>query len=159
MAKKEAEVLRKITVKSVMGKDFVYMKDTDLVKKKKADLMRVYGCVTTIKPGSSDYGPFVRFVGEFKAVNVITGEMFVSPAAILPRFLEEQVAGACSPENLPVTFGFDIGIKLAVDSKSGIDKYEFTASPVLIPKSSNAMIALEETMAQKALPAPIKKAA
>jgi len=153
--KRKFEVLRKITVKNVMG-EALDVDALDLEKKKQVLLMRVYGCVTAIKPGASDLGPYVRFIGEFKGVNLQTGELFVAPACIMPRFLEEQIAGACTPESMPVMFGFDIGVKW---DKTTPTKYQYTAVPVIEPKTSNAMLALEEQISKLALPAPVKKAA
>lgn len=88
MAEKKSatvEMVRKITIKTVMTEAVDII---DLNKKKSIDLCQIYGAVTAFKPGASDLGSYVRFIGEFKAVNLKTGEIFGAPACILPRFLE-----------------------------------------------------------------------
>src|SRR5258708_3606618 len=105
-SKDKSTPIRRITIKTgcangrgdfkgeVLGK---VLKD----KAKAVPLMRVYGVATRMKPGESDFGPYLRFLGQFRALNIETGEAFRAPVLLLPKFLEEELAGAMgSGENV-----------------------------------------------------------
>jgi hypothetical protein len=146
--------LRKITIKSVLGSKFE-PEDVNLKEKRSVKLLRVYGVIAKTRAEASDLGPFVRFLGEFEAVNLLTGEMFSAPACILPKFLEDQLAPACEPDKMPVTFAVEIG---AVYNKDVPTKFMYTAQPLVETVSSAPMKQLKEQLSKLALPSPREKA-
>src|SRR5712692_5487556 len=116
--KDKSTPLRKITVKTVCGGDNEDFKG-ELLEKLMKDrtkpivLMRVWGTARRLKPGESDNGPFVKFLGAFRALNVETGELFRAPVVLLPKFLEDELAGAMgSGDNVqPVEFALEVFAK------------------------------------------------
>lgn len=151
MATKETEVQnpRKITIKTVCGKiDF-----EDVQKAGVLPLMDVYGVATRAKPGSTDLGAFVAFLGQFRATNLRTKERFESAKIILPKFLEESLYGALPEEGGQVQFAFRLSAKY---NKDVATKYEYQAKSLIKPAESDILAALEGqvTEAVKALPAP-----
>ncbi len=160
-AKDKATSLRRITVKTVCetpGGDIKgdmlekVMKD----KTKTHPVMRVWGVATRLKPGASDLGPFVRFLGGFRALNIETGELFRAPVVLLPKFLEDQLAGAMgSGENVkPAEFAIEIGVRY---DKTSATSYVYTGEEMVATSESDQMLQLEARIRAdnpKALPAP-----
>jgi hypothetical protein len=160
-AKDKGTSLRRITVKTVCeGKDgdikgemlAKVLKD----KAKTFPVMRVWGVATRLKPGASDLGPFVRFLGAFRAVNIETGELFRAPVCLLPKFLEDQLAaGMGSGENVkPAEFAIEIGVKY---DKTSATSYVYTGDEMIATTESDQMLQLEARIREenpKALPAP-----
>lgn len=146
---KALDRIRKITVKTVYGKiDF-----EKLMEKKQLPVMTIYGVARNMQPGASELGPFVAFLGDFRAVNMDTGEEFASAKCILPKILEEQIAGAAPGVNdKEIKFAFELGTKY---DASAATKYVYTYRPLLESQDASVMDELRG-VALKALPAPNK---
>lgn len=153
--KRTAESIRKITIKAVVGE----VPDVEALLKapeKRKDLCTIYGVVRRSKPDSSDYGDFVRFYGQFKGVNLGTGEVFMAPQAILPGIVQDQLYGAMAGGEGAgeVQFAVKIGVKY---DKTAATKYLYTAESLMPIQESDALTMLENSLKeQKALPAPKK---
>lgn len=132
-----AEILRKITLKTC-GLDKTIVRNA-LGDKKAVELMRIVGITTSAKPGQTDLGEFVKLMGQFKAINIVTGEAFESGVAILPNFIAQQLASALDNSE-EVEFGLSIGCKQS-DSVTG---YEYTVKPLVEPVVSDKLGALLE---------------
>lgn len=153
-------LITKITVKNVCG-------NPDLEKiinspGKYMDLMDVYGLARKALPGESQYGPYVKFSGSFKAINLQTGESVRSGACILPGTAQEMLAGAFSDETTEVKFGFKIGVKYDPSSKG--TNYSFIVTPLTEPGENDPLIMLESQIKQErarqlAAPSAAKKGA
>ncbi len=95
-------------------------------------LLRIIGMCNGLKHGTSEFGPWIAFLGSFEATNVKTGEVFRSSKCLLP----ESATGALSvavdndDETRAVEFGFDIGVKPCATPTG----YEYTVKP-LVPVS------------------------
>jgi len=147
---KPLDRIRKITVKTVCGKvDF-----EEVMEKKQMDLMAVYGVARAMNPGASELGPYVSFLGDFRAVNVKTGEEFASAKIILPKILEEQLAGAGpgGEKEKEIKFAFHLGVKY---DPSAATKYVYTYRPLQETTDASVMDELRGVVV-KALPAPKK---
>lgn len=159
--KDKAEPLRKITVKTVCGGKDADVKAAMLEKVMKDktkvhSIMRVWGVATRLKPGASDLGPYVKFNGQFRALNIETGEVFRSAAMLLPKFLEEELAGAMGAgESAKASeFALEIGVKY---DKTAATSYVYTADSLVQMAESDQMKQLEQRIRDdnpKALPAP-----
>lgn len=158
MATKEkaAEPLRKITIKTVMKLDKAEIMELCMKDKKAAvELCKIFGIAGRTTPGESDHGQFVRFGGQFKAVNLMTGEVFKAPAAIFPAFFEEELASALTGSAAPVEFAATFSAKYDKDAATS---YVYLAENLIEPQgASEAMMTLEAKLAgNKALPSPKK---
>jgi hypothetical protein len=151
MAGNEIQTPRKITLKGIGAQ-------ADIEKLMSADgrrmkLAHVYGVATRAKPGQTDTGPYVKFLGQFRAVNLATKEVFESSAIILPRFIEEGLFAALPDGGGNVEFAVEISAKFDKDAAT---KYVYE-SKSLLPTQENAQLAQLETRvkeAAKALVAP-----
>lgn len=154
MAEKETSYPRKITLKTIGAQpDFEKLMKAE---GKKMSLAHIFGVITRSKPGQSDLGAFVKFLGQFKAVNTATGEIFESAAIILPRFLEEQLYGALPAEGAGnVEFAIELSAKYDKDAAT---KYVYEARNLLPLKENAQMKELESRVGErvKALAAPKK---
>lgn len=158
-AKKDAaKPLRKITVRDVYGKiEGETFDKVRALKGKPLALMDVVGIAGRAKPGTSDYGPFIKFQGQFQATNLATGEVFRSAALLLPKFLEDDLIGAMSIKGSDDVKQAEFAIRLSAiaDDKSAT-KYVYVADSLIEPQESAPLAALIEKASQaaKALPAP-----
>ena len=151
----EIEYPRKLTIKTIMGNN---PDVEELLKKegKRDNLCIIFGVATRAKPGQSDLGPYVKFLGQFRAQNLKDRRQFESSVCILPRFLEEQLFGAMGAEGaLNVEFAFQISVKY---DKEAATKYVYEARNLVPAKESDALAALTARVgeASKALSAPKK---
>jgi hypothetical protein len=156
------EMLRKITI-STCGFDKTAINLAIEANGKQAtELLKIAGITTGAKPGQTDKGEYLKLIGEFRAVNLVTGELFSSSACILPNFVTEPLAVALesSPE---VEFGLLITAKPNAKSVTG---YEFGVVPLVEAKASDKLAGLlessgmiSENLASKLLPAAKSKKA
>jgi hypothetical protein len=142
---KVGKPIRKITVKTVCGSP-----DIEQIlahEGKRMDLMDVYGIAKGMRPGSGDNGPYVAFIGDFRAKAITTGEMFVSAKCLLPKLLEEMIAGAGMDGEVfrPVEFAFRIAV---VYDKDAAVKYVYDVTPLVPVEENDTIRALESRMTQ-----------
>lgn len=156
--KPEIESLRKITLKTIGAQaDIEKLMDAP---SRRMDLCDVWGVATIAKPGQSDHGAYVKFLGEFKARNLLTGQVYGARALILPRFIEEEIYGALTaPGAQSVDFGFRVSAKFDKDAAT---KYVYDVKHAMKAKESEALAQIEDQMSKvlpvvKALPAPTAK--
>ena len=151
-------LITKITVKNVCGTPDL----EDILKApgRQIELMDVFGLARKMVPGESQYGPYVKFSGVFKAINLQTGEAVQSGACILPGTAQEMLAGAFSDDTTEVKFGFKITVKADKSSKG--TGYSFIVTPLTEASENDPLIMLENQIKQerqRALAAPADKAA
>ncbi len=134
------QILNKITVKAVCGE----LKNLFTLEEKQAgkdrDIMKVIGNVKNREEIKGQYGTSWKLKGEFKAVNIQTGEEFFSGACFLPGLAEELVIGQMDDiGDNSIQFAFIIGIKPA-ENKVG---YEYIVKPLIKPAENNALTLIE----------------
>ena len=119
----------------------------------KGTILRVLGIARDTKTGPDKNKPgefWTALVGDFVAIDTITGEEYRSGVCFLPNTAQNLIVGALGGDPNGVEFAFDIGVKKA-DNPVG---YEYTVSPAVKPKESDAMLALM-TKANEAKPLAI----
>lgn len=131
-------ILTKISVGKIFG---AALKQKRLELGEKRELMRVYGQATNFKTGSSTYGAWVKFIGNFKAVNLETGETYLSGAIFLPQTVSEMLFSVLK-DGGNTEFAFDIG----VIGTATLVGYEFTVKPLIKANLSNPLKMLEERL-------------
>lgn len=145
-------IIRKITVKLVSGK--VDIEEVLKSPDKRMDLMTVFGFASKAKPDSSDYGMYVKFSGQFRAVDMRTGEEYSSGTIILPPVAQDLLLGALEHEGAEsVQFGFKIGVRY---DKEAVTKYVYDVESVVKPSEDDPMERLSLEIKRQALPAPEK---
>jgi hypothetical protein len=154
--RKENDFVRKLTVKGVMGAN------PDLEKLLKAegkrmDLLTIFGVARKFKPDTAPNGSnFVRFFGQFRAVNLDTGEVFDSGQCIVPGTVQDALYGAMGSgeEVKEVQFAVRIGVKY---DATAVTKYVYTVNNLMPTQENDPMTLLENSLKElKALPAPKK---
>lgn len=107
----------------------------------KGPILRVLGIARDTKQGPDKNKPgefWTALVGDFVAIDAITGEEFRSGVCFLPTTAQNLVLGALGGDPNGVEFAIDIAVKKA----ENIVGYEYTVSPAVKPKESDAMLAL-----------------
>jgi hypothetical protein len=153
------EVINKITVKNVCGK-------VDIIKlvehHKTAPgtplwMMEIYGIASDSKPGATvlpdgKTSNWIKFVGNFKALNIATGAVYRSGACILPGAIPDMLFGALGIEgNKSVEFAFRVGVKFNEDAAT---KYTFLCDSLMEVKENDPLERLEAGIKTLALAAP-----
>lgn len=143
------EVLRKITLRN-LGCDIATIKGliAQVKEGEKVVLARIVGIASGYKTGQTDKGEYVKLLGEFRAVNLQTGESFQSPQAIIPSFIAENFLPALQASGT-VEFAVQVDAKAKATAVAG---YEFTMTPLVESKASDRMTELM-AIAGKGLPA------
>jgi hypothetical protein len=133
--KMEVERLRKITLGTIKVRPDI----EELLKApgKRMELADIYGVATKAKPGVTDIGPYVGFLGSFRAVRLADKQVFESSKIILPKFIEEELFGAFG-EGMAgnVEFAFRISAKYDKDAAT---KYIYEMKS-LVPVQENAQL-------------------
>jgi hypothetical protein len=145
------KAVRKITIKSVYGP--INLEKLIAAPDRKLRLLNVLGIVRKLQPGETDKGPFVKMIGDFKATNLETGEVFRSGACILPNFVADMIVGAMDTGRA-VQFAFEIQCRYSDDA---ISKYVYDVISLLPPSESDELAMLEKTVSNVvSLPSPDK---
>lgn len=151
-APKEVERVRKITLGVIKVQPDIEV--LLAAEGKRMECADIYGIAKKAKPGQSDFGPYVAFLGSFRAVRLSDGQVFESSKIILPQFLEEDLF-ACFGEGLEgdVEFAFRITAKY---DKESATKYVYDAKPLIKPAENTQLenLLARVNVAAKALPAP-----
>jgi hypothetical protein len=147
------QLLKKITPKTVCGKVSIEKLIEHVKENGKDSVMPLYGIIgkaSDALPGQSDLGPYVKFLGDFKAVAVESGEVFRSGCAILPGAASDLVYGALKARvevGGAIEFGFRVGVKRDETSATG---YVYVVEQVYQPQEQDALSALEARLAPPA---------
>lgn len=143
MTTKTIELLSKLSLKSVYGAVNIKVLHEG---KKTIHLMRVLGIASGVKTGSSNFGDWLAFTGNFKATNLETGAEFRSGKIFLPTIASGLIEGAIQQaETDSVQFAFDIGVK-PVQDRQGKDSYEYTVTPLVEAQDNDPLKQLENTL-------------
>lgn len=112
----------------------------------------LYGRCTDKQLGTSAYGDFVKFKGEFEGVNAQNGETYRAGVLIVPQILEALLDQAINTdENNAVDFAVEVWVKPSEKSKTG---YTYAIKPLIQPQESDALAALRSIAQAPALAAP-----
>jgi hypothetical protein len=142
-------ITRKITLKNCGASQKVLKEQVGRVKNGETiPVMRVVGIATGYKPGQTDKGEYLLLLGEFSAVNLITGGQYQSAKAILPNFIAESFQPVLD-RNGNAEFALEVLVERKDDAVAG---YQFVARPLMESKSSDRMAELI-AIASKGLPA------
>ena len=145
-------IVKKITVKEVLGGKPDIEKLIEFNKSHgdtaTMPVMGIVGIASDFLPGRTvlpdgKEQSWLKLLGQFKATNLETGEVFVSGAAILPGAGNDLVYGALksvSEHGGTVSFVFRIGIRR---DKEGITGYAYVVEQVYQPEAADPLAALE----------------
>lgn len=140
----EPTLLRKITIRDVVGKDVMRnilpkLMPVEGQKAKIVPLLRVYGVANRYKPGSSEHGEYVKFFGQFLATNLMDGSEYVGVQCILPNFIGEQIHASmmgAGGEIHESKWAFEIGAHYDPDA---VTKYVYDIKPLERPNTTSAV--------------------
>lgn len=151
------EILRKLTI-ATCGWDQAAIKAA-LGTSAKIDLLKVVGVCQSAQAGTSPMGEYVKLIGEFRGINMSTGEIYASTRCILPNFIAEGISYALGTSD-NVEFGILIGAETKTNSVTG---YMFTVKPLIEPKVNDQlerlMLIATQVTPMQALEAPAAKKA
>jgi hypothetical protein len=152
---KEVIVEKKLSPKVIMHPTKIGKKLFEEKGEKTVDLFQIGGVITSMKSGSSQYGDFIAFVGEFRSINCETGEVKNAKKVFLPSILTEELSEKIAKaDGKPVEFLTTVGIKANDDERGGLG-YAYYAKYHLKPEQKDALEDMFKELpriAPKALP-------
>lgn len=146
-------LLKKITTKTVMGKVKEAIAGLGDKFQQNTPAMRVLGIANGVQTGESDYGPWVKFKGEFKATNLLTGEEFRSRSCMLPELASDELEAALSDEN---NDSVEFAVDVTVNPSENTIGYEYGIIPLVEAQRDDPLARLSSQVDGK-LEAPQKK--
>lgn len=118
---------------------------------KAVPVLRVWGIASSKTAGVTQFGPYLKFSGEFAALNYVTGEEARSQGLLLPAVAEGVVASLV--DKAAKTGGqAQIGIEITVEynnSAKGGTKFKYGVTPLFEYKGDDALAEMA-----KQLPTP-----
>lgn len=131
---------KKITPKNLFGKPRDLVKD--IVDGQIRYVYKVGGTINGVKDGVSTYGPWYKFIGEFLAIDMITGEEIRSTAVCLQEPLQGLILDQLKSDST-VEFAAEIGLRKRDDLEVG---YEYIMRPIVAPKEPDHISRLKDMM-------------
>lgn len=147
---------KKITTREVMGNMKAFMRENSEGKKdgELVELYTIVGQVIGHTTGESDYGPWVKLKGRFRAVNKSTGEVINSPVAMLPDEATTPLLTVLAVDGASsVDMAFDVNAR--IDDSVAVG-YQYEVKPLMEPSEDDPLERLAASVDSKALPAPKK---
>jgi len=135
-------IIGKISAKGVCGNVKKVLRENLSPDQETMDLMRVIGVASGVKTGTSDHGDWVALLGNFKATNLVTGEIFQSGKCFLPDIASDMIAPVVS-SGQPVEFAIDIYVQIDDESATG---YIYGIKPLVTPGADDAISRLEHAV-------------
>jgi len=133
-------------------------------KQKPVVVMRTYGRVSKMENGQTAFGSFIKFQGEFEAVNLLDESIHRSKTLILPACAEtcllEQIGAAKqdSKELLAVEFGLDITVEYYKNATLKGTEFRWGVRPLNEPSGEDSLSKLGQQFGSlPLLTAPGKK--
>jgi len=139
-------LLKKISTKTVLGDVRKVVKD--LEDGQIVDLMTVYGRAQGFKQGSSDFGDWLAFTGQFEVINLLTGETSEAPQVFLVEPLQGMLLAQLQNAE---SVDFAVTLQAVVDSEMPRG-YEYRVVPLTETKRTDALDSLRALVHTK-LPA------
>jgi hypothetical protein len=159
-------LVSKISFKSVCGApEMVAVEFTDADGVKKTALrgvekqyMRLVGVVKKLSLATSQYGDSVAFEGDFRAINLVTGEVYNGAKLFLPHIAEAFASNAYMAAEMAEGFnGLELAFDLGIKPASTPAGYEYTVKPLIEQKAVDRLADLLNSL--PALPAPASEKA
>lgn len=151
------KILGKISIKNVTG-GIIGDKDRmmKLLQGTKLDLMDVFGITKSflVVEGKEGFEPSIKLKGEFKAVNLETGEVFRAGVCYLPKMASELIAGVLKGEGVSgdVQFGFRVSARY---DESSATQYVYDVESLMEVAENDPLELLTKSLKQ--LPSSIKE--
>lgn len=139
-----ANLLKKISPKNLVGEVKPIVSEHIKKDGEAMELYRIWGVVDGVQTGNSSFGDWVAFVGQFGALNSVTGEEFKGIKAFLPEPMQTMLQVAMN-DNDKVEFALLVHVKRRDDLAIG---YEYIAEPIIDAQEADPL----EHLKTKALP-------
>ena len=145
------KILKKLSVATVCSLDRKFFREL----KSETAVMRIFGVTRGYVTGEGAFGPFLKFVGEFKAIDLGSGEEAIGSAAYLPSPIDALLAVQIDAlkqdgKAVSVEFAFDIAAKPSEKAATG---YEYVVHSLTETRVSDPLALLSSTVA--ALPSAV----
>lgn len=144
-----ATLLKKLSIKGVCGD----IKAPAVGEVRELAVIMGYARTSEIK--KTTFGDSIGFHGDFKGIDIDTGEEFRSGVCYLPDVASDLLNNAMMGGEGSVEFGFKISVVGVKGRQEGEqNKYEYRCSPLMEAAENDPLNALENRIKNKQLAAP-----
>lgn len=155
------QLLKKMSAKTICGNPILLFTKEEMPDPKDAkktikriplgiviNLFRVIGMANGVKKGTSNFGDWISFSGQFQAISYETGETFRSNALFLPPTAQDALLPVVMEHgDNGVQFGFDVAVRSVEDKQDPSNtKYEYVCRPLMQIEELDAIKAFRDTL-------------
>lgn len=140
--------LKKLGAKQIMGNVKKAVQDYCPNDGDKVTLYTIFGVANGIKTGTTNYGPWTAFQGQFEAQNHVDQNAYASNQAFIPEPLQSMLMGALEKSET-VQFAITVDVKRRDDLNVG---YEFLPTPHIQTQENDPLAHLRSSVPQIAAP-------
>ena len=133
------KLVKKITTKIMTGKG-------GTKKSPEGRLYSVFGIVNNYKKCFSDYGEFIKYKGNFKAVSADDKLTLRSSTLILPEIAEDLLYSAIVAQKTDNEYEIEFGLIIGKQANETPIGYEYTVESLMSAKPNDALKLLEEKL-------------
>lgn len=136
------ELLKKLTMDTMFGKKPKehWTRELKEGENRAFYVGRIAGRVIGTRAAQTNFGPYVRFQGQFRGISGLDGKVYTAPVCLLPQFLQEEIDAAFVATGEPIDFAYDIFTREKPAASLG---FEYVAKPLL-----NNVSSIETMLAQ-----------
>ena len=166
------KLTKKISAKEILGNVVDVVKEMEI-----GSIIEAYGVAGICKAymtGISTFGEWVRLIGEFEAVNYVTGEQVRGSGVHVPDVLQEALFAAvgdkfvrndkkCTKDNeyfelnAPIEFAFKVDIERLEDKENGAINYKYHTKPMTKVAENDGLSHLTKLIASIAPPKEVEE--
>lgn len=144
--------LKKLGAKQIMGNVKKAVQDYCPNDGDKVTLYTVFGVANGIKTGTTNYGQWTAFQGQFEAQNHVDQNAYASNQAFIPEPLQSMLVSALEKSDT-VQFAITVDVKRRDDLNVG---YEFLPTPHIQAQENDPLAHLRSSVPQIAAPVKVQ---
>lgn len=153
-----ATLINKLTVKTLGAVPKLALVTIDGKQVPRADgeqyLARIVGVTHSISRGESDFGPFIKFNGDFEGINIATGEVFMSGVCMMPETVSGILAKAVEAEGSEAV---EFAVEIWAVPHTTPTGYQYVVRPLTNIAKNTPVLNLKQRLQLPSLPAPTKQ--
>ncbi len=146
-------MVKKLGAKQIVGNVKKAVSDFCANDGDRAALYTIFGVANGIKTGTTQYGEWTAFQGQFEATNYVDGLSYASNQAFITEPIQSMLVQALQNSDA-VDFAITVDVKRRDDLERG---YEYITTPHMQTQESDPLAHLRKSVPQ--LAAPVKVAA
>jgi hypothetical protein len=148
---KSVTMLKKLGAKQIVGNVKKAVSDFCANDGDKVTIYTIFGIANGVKTGTSNYGDWVAFQGQFEAENHVDGQSYASNQAFIVEPLQSMLMRALEGSD-SVQFAITVDAKRRDDLQCG---YEYIVTPHIQTQEADPLAHLRSSVPKLSAPKPV----